>query len=138
MAVPRDHGKVIWHERELPVLRETLSTGTHVLSRHQGTDWMRRIPTLTAAVLDYHGGKSALSTSALSTGCVQAELLMERTEPDGPADKKYRYYRHLLARVGDRWFMTAADRDLEGFDHWEPERPTRIEELLACSTSTGW
>lgn len=84
MAVLRKHGRVVWHEVQLPILDEVGSTGTYVLSRHQGTTWMRHEPTLTGGWFDYFGGEPVASTSVLSTAAVHASLLLERTEPTAP------------------------------------------------------
>jgi hypothetical protein len=139
MAVPRKHGVVVWSEVDFPALRELRSTGTFEISRGQAAGWMRSIPTVSMAWIDSHGGPAAHSSSALSTGCVRAELFMERSEPTGPSDRRRRYYRYLIAQIEDgRWFQAGPDKDLDGeLGHHAPERPEWLEDFRR-STSTGW
>ena len=122
----------------MPILDEVGSTGNRVLSRHQGTAWMRQEPTLTGGWLDYFGGEALASTSLLSTAAVHASLLLERTEPTAPQESRRRYYRYLIARVADgRVFLTGPDKGVaEG--HHLAQRPVYLDELYSASSSTGW
>jgi hypothetical protein len=147
MAVIRDkQGKVIWNRVELPRDLESLSTGTHVLSSSQAIDWMQRVPTITAVLFEKHHAATVAaatvpSTSLLSTGCISATLIVERTEPNGPPARRVRYYRYLLGTVADgRVYQAGPDKVLDDlpFDHHESKRPHSLEALLAWSTSTGW
>ncbi len=141
MAVIRDNrGNVIWKSVQLPRSLESLSTGIHVLSSSQGIEWMQRVPTITAAIFEKHGAPTVASTFLLSTGCISATLIVERTEPDGPPKCRVRYYRYLLVNIADgRVYQAGPDKALDdfSFDHHESERPQQLEALLASSTSTG-
>jgi hypothetical protein len=142
MAVIRDkRGNVIWNRVELPWGLESLSTGTHVLSSSQAIDWMQRVPRITAVLLERRRAAAVASTSLLSTGCVSATLIVERTEPHGPPERRVRYYRYLLGSVADgRVYQAGPDKALNDlpFNHHESKRPQSLEALLASSTSTGW
>ena len=138
MAVLRKRGRVVWHEVQLPILSDVGSTGTYVVSRHQGTAWMRDEPTLTGGWFDYFGGEAIASTSLLSTGSVHGSLLLERTEPTALPESRRRYYRYLITRLaGGRVFQAGPDKDVaEG--HHRAERPAYLDILYSESSSTGW
>jgi hypothetical protein len=141
MAVPRKNGRVVWKPVEHPVLQEPPSTGAYPLSRHQADDWTNRAPNVTGAALRVIGGEPASSSSALSTGAVNAILITERTYLEAPVDRRFRYNEYLLARTADgRWFQAGPDADLDhpGLRHWQSRASTWLAQLYACSTSTGW
>lgn len=138
MAVTRKHGRAVWNEVQMPVLTESLSTGTHVLSRHQGDPWMQNERTVTGAWLDYTGGECLGSTSLLSTGSVHASMTVERTHPTGQAEHRFRYYRYLLVQLADGRVMQAGPDKALPFGHRLPVRPAHLDALYVKSTSTGW
>jgi hypothetical protein len=138
MPLVRKHGKVVWNEVDFPMFEEVGSTGTFVLSRHQGAAWMRDVPTVTGAWLENFGGEALASTSLLSTGSVRGSLLLERTVPTAPSESRHRYYRYLLANVADgRIFQAGPDKDVAD-GHHRAGRPAHLAELYSRSTSTGW
>jgi hypothetical protein len=104
-------------------------------------DWMQRVPTITAVLFEKHRAAVVASTSLLSTGCISATLIVERTEPTGPLARRMKYYRYLLGSVADgRVYQAGPDKALDDlpFDHHESKRPQSLEALLASSSTTGW
>lgn len=139
MALIRKHGKVPWSQVELPSLNlESLSTGTCVLSRGQGAKWMENVPTITGGWLTNNGNPAVNSTCSLSTGAAQMTMLMERTEPNGPAKKRVRYYEYAFVWVADgRVFQAGPDKDVDA-GHHQSKRPGYLDSMYQESTSTGW
>jgi hypothetical protein len=134
-------GGARWNELHLSVFDEPLSTGTHVLSRHQVDRWMQQTPTASGAWLTNFAGPMVASTAHLSTTAMNAELLWERTESNGPSTARYRYYRYPIVRLTDgRAYCVGPKKDLTEFpfSHHESERPIYLREICAASTSTGW
>ena len=99
MAVPHKHGRANWTEVHLPILTESLSTGTYALSRHHVDEWLQIAPDVTGAWLDYFGGAALASTTALSTGYIHATMLVERTHPEAAPEDRFRYERYLLVSI---------------------------------------
>lgn len=102
---------------------------------------MQQAPTASGAWLTNFAGPMVESTLQLSTTALNAELLWERPEPNGPSTARYRYYRYPIVRLTDgRVYCIGPKKDLSGFpfNHHESERPNYLREICAASTSTGW
>ena len=102
---------------------------------------MQQAPTASGAWLTNFAGPMVESTSQLSTTAMNAELLWERTEPNGPSTARCRYYRYPIVRMTDgRMYCVGPKKDLTGFpfNHHESERPIYLREICVASTSTGW
>ena len=102
---------------------------------------MREAPTASGAWLTNFAAPTVESTSQLSTTAMNAELVWERTEPNGLSTARCRYYRYPIVRLTDgRVYYVGPKKDLTGlpFSHHELQRPSCLRDICAASTSTGW
>ncbi len=143
MAVPHKQGRANWTEVHLPILTESLSTGTYALSRHHVDEWLQIAPNVTGAWLDYFGGAALASTTALSTGYIHATMVVERTYPEAAPEDRCRYDRYLLVSIHNRGtFQAGPDKQVESrfteLRHHCERRPGWLADLYTYSPSTGW
>lgn len=124
-----------WKEIPLPALQTLLSTGeAQPLPRETWPAWAQTTPGFSGAWFSYVGGLAATSTGTLSTGNVDGYVDIERTAPDSPT---LRYYRYMYVKMTDgRVFQAGPFKDLEYERHRE-ERPSWLASYVSTSTSTG-
>jgi hypothetical protein len=134
-----------WTEADIWGGLRGLSTGSmQVLSPGDTPSSLLNVPKRTNVFCRVLERVTLASTSALSTGNLYAELLLERTHPGGPSTAFRRYAWHGVACVESsagapqRWFLTFPDKDLTGFPvkHHERERPPYLQDVIRRSTST--
>jgi len=123
-----------WKEVPLPALQTLLSTGqAQPLSPEAWPAWARTAPGFSGAWFFYVGGSAATSTGNLSTGNVHGYVDLERTAPEPPT---LRYYRYLYVKMTDgRVFQAGPLKDLE-YDRHREDWPSWLTSFVSTSAST--
>jgi hypothetical protein len=119
-----------WNPISLPVLNNLLSTGQlQELPRGQWPQWTQKTPDFFTVWITPLDAPRSSSSGALSSGFAQAEILMERRDPDPPT---HRYYRFINCQLADgRIFQGGPSKDID-FGHHLNARPAWLDQYRSA------